>query len=222
MRFSPQQDRALCAAASWLRARGAQVFRLFGYAGTGKTTLARHLAEHIDGRVLFAAYTGKAAQVMRAKGCNDAGTLHSLIYICTEIQDGPLFELTSQSPLAEAALLIVEECSMVDATLGNDILSFGADGDDDPKAHGFLFNDDSCVFGHGAIVGACEREYTDHPPCWAMQWIWIAPKARRRGILSRRWDAFRARFGKFVIEPPLSDAMQAFAAKQGVVDGVVK
>jgi hypothetical protein len=77
--------------------------------------------------------------------------------------------------------------------------------DEDPKAHGFLFNDDSGVFGHGAIAGACAfrwREYRDHPPSWAMQWIWIAPKARRRGILSRRWDAFRARFGKFAIEPP--------------------
>jgi ribosomal protein S18 acetylase RimI-like enzyme len=94
----------------------------------------------------------------------------------------------------------------------------------DPRARGFLFNDDSGVFGHGAIVGACARwrEHTDHPPCWAMQWIWIAPKARRRGILSRRWDAFRARFGKFVIEPPLSEAMQAFAAKHGVVDLVVQ
>jgi hypothetical protein len=95
----------------------------------------------------------------------------------------------------------------------------------DPRARGFLFNDDSGVFGHGAIVGACAfrwREHTDHPPCWAMQWIWIAPKARRRGILSRRWDAFRARFGKFVIEPPLSEAMQAFAAKHDVVDLVVQ
>ena len=52
--------------------------RLFGYAGTGKTTLAKHLAEHVDGRVIFAAYTGKAAH--RTKGCDDAGTLHSLIY----------------------------------------------------------------------------------------------------------------------------------------------
>jgi exodeoxyribonuclease-5 len=125
MRFSPQQDGALCAANRWLRAPSAQVFRLFGYAGTGKTTLAKHLAAHIDGRVRFAAYTGKAAHVMRIKGCKDAGTLHSLIYICSETADGPWFELTDQSPLAEAALLIVDECSMVDTRLGDDILSFG-------------------------------------------------------------------------------------------------
>ena len=44
--FSPHQDAALKAVAAWLKAKpGAngtpQVFRLFGYAGTGKTTLAR-------------------------------------------------------------------------------------------------------------------------------------------------------------------------------------
>ena len=55
-----------------------------------------------------------------------------------------------------------------------------------------------------------------------MQWSWIAPKARRHGILSRRGSAVRARFGKFVIEPPLSEAMQAFAAKHGVVDLVAQ
>jgi tRNA A37 threonylcarbamoyladenosine biosynthesis protein TsaE len=57
-----------------------QVFRLFGYAGTGKTTLARHFAEHVDGQVQFAAFTGKAAQVLRSKGATNARTIHSLIY----------------------------------------------------------------------------------------------------------------------------------------------
>ncbi len=56
------------------------MFRLFGYAGTGKTTLARHIAEGVDGGVKFAAFTGKAALVMRNKGCDDASTIHSLIY----------------------------------------------------------------------------------------------------------------------------------------------
>ena len=52
--FSPQQDDALSQVAKWLDqaragSRADQVFRLFGYAGTGKTTLARHIAEAIDG-----------------------------------------------------------------------------------------------------------------------------------------------------------------------------
>jgi exodeoxyribonuclease V len=124
MKFSLQQDYALCDVVRWLRARDKPIYRLFGYAGTGKTTLAKHLAAHADGSVLFAAYTGKAAHVMRKKGCHDASTLHSLIYRCIETEDGPLFVLNHDSPLARATLLIIDECSMVDAQLADDILSF--------------------------------------------------------------------------------------------------
>ena len=59
MSWSPQQDDALRAVAEWLRQGDRPVFRLFGYAGTGKTTLARHIAEGVDGEVVFGAYTGK-------------------------------------------------------------------------------------------------------------------------------------------------------------------
>ncbi len=58
MEFAPQQDEALKAVARWLKDGRDPLFRLFGYAGTGKTTLARHFAEHVDGEVLFAAFTG--------------------------------------------------------------------------------------------------------------------------------------------------------------------
>lgn len=56
-----------------------QVVRLFGAAGTGKTTIANAVAQRL-GRCTFAAYTGKAAQVLRSKGC-PATTIHSLIYV---------------------------------------------------------------------------------------------------------------------------------------------
>lgn len=80
MQFSPQQDKALLAVDEWLKHGTNQVFRLFGYAGTGKTTLAKHFAENINGLVLYGAYTGKAAYVLRSKGCSGASTIHSLIY----------------------------------------------------------------------------------------------------------------------------------------------
>jgi exodeoxyribonuclease-5 len=73
MKFSPQQDEALKAVSRWLKDGRTPVFRLFGYAGTGKTTLARYFAEHVDGEVQFAAFTGKAAQVLRARGASNAG-----------------------------------------------------------------------------------------------------------------------------------------------------
>ena len=80
MQFAPQQDEALKAVSRWLKDGRQPVFRLFGYAGTGKTTLARYFAEHVDGEVLFAAFTGKAAQVLRTRGASNAKTIHSLIY----------------------------------------------------------------------------------------------------------------------------------------------
>ena len=40
----------------------------------------KRIADDADGEVLFAAFTGKAAQVMRNRGCANARTLHSLIY----------------------------------------------------------------------------------------------------------------------------------------------
>ncbi len=136
MQFSPQQDRALVEVDRWLKAGERQIFRLFGYAGTGKTTLARHLAEGVDGEVLFAAFTGKAAQVLRSRGAKKASTIHSLIYrpkgedVVEDEETGktevlPMFSLNRQSPLAQAALIVIDECSMVDEELGRDLLSFG-------------------------------------------------------------------------------------------------
>jgi exodeoxyribonuclease V len=129
---SPQQDGALKAVAAWLKRGNPQLFRLFGYAGTGKTTLALRIAEGVDGDVLFAAFTGKAAQVLRNKGCENARTIHSLIYRPrgekAEEETGemqPAFSLNRTSPVARASLVIVDECSMVDEELGRDLLSFG-------------------------------------------------------------------------------------------------
>ncbi len=125
--FTPHQDAALTAASSWFKAeRGrASIFRLFGYAGTGKTTLARHLAEGVDGKVLFAAFTGKAACVMRSKGCRGASTIHRLIYKPPETSEKqPSFELWDEAPASKARLIIIDECSMVDAELARDLMSF--------------------------------------------------------------------------------------------------
>ncbi|GAA1620878.1 ATP-dependent RecD-like DNA helicase [Kribbella sancticallisti] len=83
--LSGQQAQAMRRIKRWYGSGASQTYRLFGYAGTGKTTLARKVAGHLGiGSVMYAAYTGKAAHVMRSKGCEGASTLHSLIYLPVE------------------------------------------------------------------------------------------------------------------------------------------
>ncbi|WP_096176361.1 ATP-dependent RecD-like DNA helicase [Cohaesibacter sp. ES.047] len=131
MEWSQQQDAALKTVNEWIAKGDEPIFRLFGYAGTGKTTLARHLAEGVDGTTLFGAFTGKAAQVLRQKGCPGASTIHAMIYRPDTSDDDdqesdvPAFVINRDSPAHDADLIIIDECSMVDEMLGSDLLSFG-------------------------------------------------------------------------------------------------
>ena len=164
MDWSREQEAALRAVDRWLQDPDQQCFRLFGFAGSGKTTLARHFAESVDGEVLFAAYTGKAAHVMRQKGCEGATTIHSLIYhtreksraaiieieaAMTRLREAgrektpeydelvarlerertslsqPTFKLNTSSRMQDASLLVLDEASMVDGRIGEDLLWFG-------------------------------------------------------------------------------------------------
>jgi len=127
--WSPQQAAALDAVARWYGSGldRKQVFRVFGYAGTGKTTLARHFADGLRGRVLYMAYTGKAAMVMRKNGCRGALTIHATIYSVDFNPETGVkkFVLKDVDDLSDAALFVIDECSMVDEEIGKDILSFG-------------------------------------------------------------------------------------------------
>lgn len=129
--WSPQQELALAAVEQWIKAKPGtkkgppQIFRLFGFAGTGKTTLAKELAQWAKGTVLFATFTGKAALVLTSKGC-PASTIHSLIY---KPKQDPItgeftFSLNDESALCSASLLVVDEVSMVGDELARDLLSF--------------------------------------------------------------------------------------------------
>jgi ATP-dependent exoDNAse (exonuclease V) alpha subunit len=124
--WSREQAEAIDKVGRWLKAGEPQVFRLFGYAGVGKTTLARHVAEGAHGETAFAAFTGKAAMVMRANGCAGATTIHALIYRASEGAEGaPTFTLNEDGPASRVGLIVIDECSMVDAELARDLLSFG-------------------------------------------------------------------------------------------------
>lgn len=94
---------------------------------------------------------------------------------------------------------------------GYDFVQWGSPkGDDDLNVHGFLFTGPGDV-----IAGACAFRLREQKgrTWWGLQWVWVAPKFRRSGLLSSRWPMFREKFGDFVVESPLSKAMQGFLAK---------
>ena len=162
--WSPQQQKALDSVGRWIKTKNKPAYLLAGYAGTGKTTLAKHLATSVDGAVYFAAYTGKAAHVLTKSGATNVSTIHKLIYTPKSRSEArmkqlvserakllarlpqpkemikkveialareqenigrPKFSLNLESPLTTAALLIVDEYSMIDRQMGEDLLSFG-------------------------------------------------------------------------------------------------
>lgn len=96
LEFAPQQVEAIDKIVDWYTTPDQQVFRLFGYAGTGKTTLARHIVDQLGVTAEFAAFTGKAAYVLRQKGCDGASTVHSLIYQPVEKVKAHLEQLRKQ------------------------------------------------------------------------------------------------------------------------------
>jgi exodeoxyribonuclease V len=115
---------ALTKIREWLAASEPQVFRLFGLAGSGKTTLARRVADMVAGEVAFVAFAGKAAMALRQRGCLSATTIHSLIYNVEDYSGKVHFILKQGKQAPQCALIIVDECSTVDADVAKDLLSY--------------------------------------------------------------------------------------------------
>ncbi len=97
-------------------------FTVGGFAGTGKSTLIREL-QRVLPKFAVCAFTGKAANVLRKKGLTDASTIHSLIYIPEPKPKGGVeFNLRKE---VDYSGFIVDEASMVNLDLYNDLQSFG-------------------------------------------------------------------------------------------------
>lgn len=120
MTLGLQQQQAFDLIMAWYKTP-VKEFALAGYAGTGKTTLAKVIAREF-GNVIFCAYTGKAAQVLRDKGCDPAGTIHGYLYRL-EGEEGkePVFGLNTDSALKHADLVIIDEYSFLNAEIIADL-----------------------------------------------------------------------------------------------------
>ncbi|MCE9567455.1 MAG: ATP-dependent RecD-like DNA helicase [Planctomycetes bacterium] len=127
-----EQAKAITAVVEWYGEKGRNEFYLAGYAGVGKSTIAKLAIEEITERygiknVRTGAYTGKAASVLRKKGNDGAQTIHSLIYLPkVDKKTGELtFILSEESAAASADLIVLDECSMIDDRMAEDLRSFG-------------------------------------------------------------------------------------------------
>ena len=116
------------------------VFILRGYAGTGKTTMVKVIADYIAARcnVTLMAPTGRAARILKQKTGYDASTIHRAIYekaclktkATQDIADSE-FKLVfpiSQSDKNEKNVVIVDEASMVcSRKVEHELFVFGTD-----------------------------------------------------------------------------------------------
>lgn len=45
---------------------------------------------------------------------------------------------------------------------------------------------------------------------WTLDWVWIEPEYRRKGILRGAWPILKQRYGNFAVSEPHSDSMVGF------------
>jgi exodeoxyribonuclease-5 len=117
IQLTPKQHAAVMRIVQWFRheTKHQQVARLFGYAGSGKSTITRHIIEALGltisqgrswGGVQFAAFTGKAALVMTRKG-TPASTIHSLIYRVSEATEEEIERVEKELAQLKAGLFLI-------------------------------------------------------------------------------------------------------------------
>lgn len=107
------------------------VLVITGGPGTGKTTTIKtilRLFERMGLCVLLCAPTGRAAKRMQEATDKEAKTIHRLLeYGCGEKEEEMVFQKNEDTPL-EADAIIVDEASMIDILLMNNLLKAIAEG----------------------------------------------------------------------------------------------
>ncbi len=97
-----------------------------GYAGTGKSTLIKFIISALDideDDICYIAYTGKAAKVLREKGCPNSMTAHKLLYQSYPRNDGTFFHKVKRPLDHNYKIIVVDEVSMLPKELWELLLS---------------------------------------------------------------------------------------------------
>ena len=138
MKLSVDQKRALEKIVKWLRNpnRSPSYFTFGGYAGTGKTTLTALLRQILHKKnpklkIALVSYTGKAARVLKTTLIQQqasyqqdfVGTIHSFIYAPIVNEKNDIIGWDKKKNL-DVKLIIVDEASMVNYDIWQDLLSF--------------------------------------------------------------------------------------------------
>ena len=138
MKLSADQRQALEKIIKWLRTpnRSPNYFTFGGYAGTGKTTLTALLRQILHKKnpklkVALVSYTGKAARVLKSPLIQQeasykqdtVGTIHSLIYEPVVNSKSDIVGWNKKQKV-DVKLIIVDEASMVNYDIWQDLLSF--------------------------------------------------------------------------------------------------
>ncbi len=137
--MTQDQENAKNLISEWFFNTDDQIFVLSGYAGTGKTFLIDYVVKEvlklkIGQEAVFVSPTGKAAANLVKNG-TVAGTVHSLIYVRDEeefdvdengevIEQKELRFIKREKIDEKIRLIIIDEASMVNETILNDLLSF--------------------------------------------------------------------------------------------------
>jgi len=139
MELTPQQNKIFEQIKAFINS-DASVFILRGYAGTGKTTMVKVIADYIAQSRFLAlmAPTGRAARILRQKTGHNATTIHKAIY------KKPRFDAKKVKDIAESEfkliqdifvpesggsiVAIVDEASMVcSRKIEHELFAFGTD-----------------------------------------------------------------------------------------------
>ena len=127
--LNPQQKDAISKAIRWwFDPHKKPIFTLAGLAGTGKSSTVNILVNILGinkYQVLYVTLTGKASVVLRSKSCY-SNTIHSVFYrVCVDPETGQTYFAKRKSLNGCIKLIVIDEVSMVDGKMMEDILSFG-------------------------------------------------------------------------------------------------